>query len=61
MIIAATQGGEDHSIKALMNAFKEGLVSKEVLAATLRAHQAAIDATKTPQRDEAAKYFTMIE
>ena len=61
LIIAATQGGEDHSIKALMNAFKEGLVSKEVLAATLRAHQAAIDATKTPQRDEAAKYFTMIE
>ena len=44
-----------------MNAFKEGLVSKEVLAATLRAHQAAIDATKTPQRDEAAKSFTMIE
>jgi len=60
LIIAATQG-EDHSIKALINAFKEGLVSKEVLAATLRAHQAAIDATKTPQRDEAAKYFTMIE
>ena len=39
LIIAATQG-EDHSIKALMNAFKEGLVGKEVLAATLRAHQA---------------------
>ena len=48
-IIAATQG-EDGSIKALMGAFRGGLISKEELAATLRAHKAAVDATKSPQR-----------
>ena len=53
LIIAATQGDDD-SIKNLMFAFKEGKVSKDDLAAALRAHQAAVDATKSPQR-EAAK------
>jgi uncharacterized protein len=48
-IIAAKQG-HDRSIKALMNAFKIGLISKEDLAAALRAHQAAVDATKSHQR-----------
>eukprot|EP00986_Skeletonema_menzelii_P008758 scaffold3801_cov150-Skeletonema_menzelii.AAC.8 len=37
----------------LMVAFKDGLVSKENLASALRAHQAAIDATKSPQREAA--------
>ena len=49
-IIAATQGCND-SIKALTDAFKDGLVSKEVLAVTLRAHHAAVVATKSPQRE----------
>ena len=53
-IIAATQG-EDDSIKALMDAFKKGHVEKEDLATTLRAHQAAVDATNSPQREEAKK------
>ena len=53
-IIGATQG-EDDSMKVLMIAFKEGYISKEDLAAVLRAHQAAINATKSPQRDEAEK------
>ena len=39
-----------------MNAFKDGLVDKEVLASTLRAHKAAVDATKSPQREEAEVY-----
>ena len=51
-IIAAKQG-EDKAIKMLMKAFKEGCVEKEILAATLRAHKAAVDATKSPQREEA--------
>ena len=55
-IIAATQG-EDDSIKALMNAFKGGFVSKEDLDATLRAHKAAVDATKSPQRHAAEKIY----
>ncbi len=48
-IIAAAQG-YDVAIKALMNEFRKGYVEKEVLAATLRAHKAAVDATKSPQR-----------
>ena len=49
-IIAATQG-EDGSMQVLMELFKEGHLEKEVLAATLRAQKAAIDATKSPQRE----------
>ncbi len=51
-IIAAAQG-YDNSIKRLMEAFKMGFVSKEELASSLRAHQAAVDATKSPQKDAA--------
>eukprot|EP00984_Skeletonema_dohrnii_P015077 scaffold6456_cov98-Skeletonema_dohrnii-CCMP3373.AAC.3 len=54
-IIAATQGS-DESIKVLMNAFKRGLVKKEDLAAALRAHQAVVDETKSPQREAAEEY-----
>ena len=52
-VIAATQGF-DNSIKELMKVYRSGFVKKEVLAATLRAHKAAVDATKSPQREEAA-------
>ena len=55
-IISATQG-DDVSIKKLMKAFKEGLVSKDELASTLRAHQAAVDATTSPQREAAEKHY----
>eukprot|EP00986_Skeletonema_menzelii_P005818 scaffold2153_cov144-Skeletonema_menzelii.AAC.11 len=55
-IIAATQG-HDGSIKSLMVAFKAGFVSKDDLAAALRAHQAAEDATKSPQRELAGKIY----
>ena len=58
-IIAATQV-EDESTKKLMEAFKGGFISKEDLAAALRAHQAAVDATKSPQR-EAAEKFRQLE
>ena len=51
-IIAATQG-EDESIKELMKAFKQGSVSKEELASALRAHKAAVDETKSQQREAA--------
>ena len=52
-LIAASQGF-DLSIKALMNRFSEGHVRKEELAAALRAHKAAVDAIKSPQREETA-------
>ena len=51
-VIAATQG-DDKSIKEVLNAFRSGRISKEELATTLRAHKAAVDATKSPQREEA--------
>ena len=51
-IISAAQG-EDESIKSLLLEFREGHVNKEDLDAALRAHKAAVDATKSPQRDEA--------
>ena len=55
-IIAATQGYDD-AIKVLMNMFKGGFVSKEDLAAALRAHKAAVDATKSPLRKVAEEYY----
>lgn len=48
--IIAANLGHDNSLKMLK---KEAIVSKEDLAAALRAHQAAVDAMKSPQRDAA--------
>jgi len=55
-IIAATQG-LDEATEMLMLIFKMGLVEKDVVAATLRDHQAAVDATKSPQREAAEQYY----
>eukprot|EP00986_Skeletonema_menzelii_P010523 scaffold5143_cov131-Skeletonema_menzelii.AAC.3 len=52
-IIAAKQGNND-SVKHVMDAFKRADVEKEVLATTLREHQAAVDATKSSAREAAA-------
>ena len=52
MIIAAKLGC-DSSLDALKDGFRGGLVSKEDFAAALRVHQAAVDATKSPQREAA--------
>jgi len=49
--------GDDGSIKELMEKFKEGYVSKDDLAAALRAHHAAVDATKSSQREAAEEYY----
>ncbi len=54
-IIAANLGYVD-SLKNLKLAYQDGFVSKDVLAAVLRAHQATIDDMKSPQRDEAESY-----
>ena len=51
--IIAANLGNDLSLQALKNCYKYGVVSKDVFAAALRAHQAALDATKSPQRDAA--------
>ena len=52
LIIGANLGFEK-SMKTLWMVFKHGHITKEDLDATLRAHQAAIDATKSTQRDAA--------
>ena len=56
-IIAANLGHDD-SIEMLKKFYVSGLVSKEDFAAALRAHQAAVDATKSPQRDAAEAFIT---
>ena len=55
-IIAANMG-YDKSMKALWKYHARGLVKKEHLTATLRAHQAAVDATKSQQREEAEEFL----
>lgn len=49
--------GHDESLQRMKNFYKYGGVSKDVFADTLRAHQAAVDATKSPQREAADKYY----
>ena len=54
-IIAATLGF-DLSLKCLKDLYKAGHVSKDDFEAALRGHHAAVDATKSPQREEAAAF-----
>ncbi len=51
-IIAANQG-HDISLKFLKDFFIEGIVSKEDYAAALRGHQAAVNETKSAERNKA--------
>jgi len=53
--IIAANLGHDTSIKVLRKLYALGFVKKDDLAAALRAHKVAVDATKSPQRDAAAK------
>ena len=57
-IIAAAQG-EDDAIETLMKKFKHGFLEREVLATALRAHHAAVDATKSLQRKAAEDWSRM--
>ncbi len=56
-IIAANLGLKE-SMKELWGHYSQGNITKEDLAATLRTHQAAIDATKSAQRDAAEVAFS---
>ena len=55
--IIAAKLGCDESLEAVKNLCKDGCVSKEDFAATLRGHHAAIEATKSPQREAAYEFF----
>jgi TPR repeat protein len=51
--IIAAKLGDDQSVEELKDCFRDGSMSKDVFAEALRAHQAAMDATKSPQREVA--------
>jgi len=51
--IIAAKLGDDYSLLSFRRAYAEGLVSKEDFASALRAHQAALDAMKSPQKEKA--------
>eukprot|EP00984_Skeletonema_dohrnii_P026105 scaffold15399_cov108-Skeletonema_dohrnii-CCMP3373.AAC.2 len=53
--IIAAKLGKANSVKMLKQGYLRGLVSKEDFAAALRSHKAAVDATKSPQRQAAAE------
>jgi tetratricopeptide (TPR) repeat protein len=55
--IIAANLGDDKALEALKDYYRKGLVCKEDFAAALRAHQAAIEATKSPQRAVADTTF----
>ena len=53
----AANMGEEESMKALWHCHARGLVKKEQLTATLRAHQAAVCETKSQQREQAEEFL----
>eukprot|EP00984_Skeletonema_dohrnii_P010169 scaffold3956_cov78-Skeletonema_dohrnii-CCMP3373.AAC.1 len=55
--IIAAKLGNDASLENLKSRYREGLVSREDFAAALRGHQAAVSATKSPQREMAETAF----
>ncbi len=58
--IIAANLGYDASIERLKNSYVEGVINKEDFAAALRTHQAAVDAMKSPQRDDAAEAASLL-
>jgi TPR repeat protein len=59
-IIAANLGFEN-SMKELWKHYSGGHITKENLDATLRTHQAAVDAMKSSQRDEGEEYYRSLQ
>ena len=55
----AARLGHDRSIQTLADCYKAGGINKNFFAAALRAHHAAVEATKSPQREAAAKYYVV--
>jgi TPR repeat protein len=53
--LIAAKLGDDKALGTVKKGFMKGLVSKEEYAAALRGHQAAVDATKSQQGEEAEK------
>ena len=56
-LIIAAKLGLDMALEMVKQGFVHGAVSNEDYAAALRGHQAAVDATKSEQRDAAEEYY----
>ena len=52
--------GDDDSLNALQNGYKAGHVTKDDFTEALRGYQAAIEAMKSPQREEAAEFARQV-
>jgi hypothetical protein len=59
--IIAAKLGYDGALDEVKKGFSVGIVGKEDFEAALRGHQAAVDATKSEQREEAYQYFDNCE
>jgi hypothetical protein len=55
--IIAARLGHDDALNKVKKGFQREVVSKEDYEAALRGHQAAVDATKSEQREEAYAFF----
>ena len=55
-IISANLGC-DLSLKSVKDLFVQGMINKDEYAAALRGHQAAVDATKSSQREKGEAFF----
>ena len=53
--VIAANLGLDEALEAVKEGFVDGYVNKDDYAAALRGHQAAVDETKSEQREEAEK------
>ncbi len=58
--IIAAKLGDDGALDTVKHFFRKGDVNKEDFEAALRGHQAAVDATKSTQREEADTFFTWL-
>ena len=59
-LIIAAKLGFDLSMKMLWGLYSAGKITKEELDVTLRGHQAAIDETKSAQREAAEAYYRRV-
>ena len=57
--IIAANLGHDNALEMVKRGFTHGLVSKEDYEGALRGYQAAIEATKSTQREEAYKFYNL--
>ena len=56
--IIAVNLGDHESLSILKELYADGLASKEDYANALRAYQAAVQAVKSPEREEAQSYYS---